>query len=155
MLLFLVWLVISDLYLFHLIVLLNPVLSCSKSLLSFLVDKVAIKTYNFVSGILNVASVELSIAATAGFPPWVGTASLVPLLVNKQFSDYVKIRFIWQLNNGMSSVLQKLIKCLNGTTISTSFSVLLPVILVLQQKYFESLVEQFMLLFVRLSGSSL
>ena len=50
-----------------------------------------------------------------------GSASLVALLVNKQFSDHVKIRFISQLINGMSSVLQKLLKCFNGTTISTFF----------------------------------
>ena len=51
--------------------------------------------------------------------------------------------FISQLINGMSSVLQKLLKCFNGTTISACFSVLLPsnfpVILVLYSKDFESL----------------
>ena len=41
---FCVRVVISDLYLFHLIVLLNPVLYCSKSVLSFLVDKVTTGT---------------------------------------------------------------------------------------------------------------
>ena len=53
----LVWLVISDLYLFHLIVLLNPDFNCSKKLLSSFVDKVTTGTYNFVSVILNVAPV--------------------------------------------------------------------------------------------------
>ena len=98
-----------------------------------------------MSVILNVAFVELSTAATAGFPPWAGTASLVALLVNTHFSDYDKIRFISQLINGMSSVLQKLLKYFNGTTISASFVVLtpsnFPVMLVLQSKDFETLME--------------
>ena len=55
--------------------------------MSFSFDKVTTGTYNFVSVILNVAFVGLSIAATAGFPPWAGTASLVALLVNTQFLD--------------------------------------------------------------------
>ena len=48
-------------------VILNPVLNCSKNLLSSLVERVTTGTYNFVSVILNVAFVGLSIAATAGF----------------------------------------------------------------------------------------
>ena len=91
--LFLVWLVISDLYSFHVIVLLNPVLNFSKSFLSFSVNKVTTGTCNFVSVILNVAFVGLSIPATAGFPPWAGTGSHVALLVNTQFSNHVNIYF--------------------------------------------------------------
>ena len=72
-----------------------------------------------MSVILNVTFVGLSIAATAGFAS--GSASLVALLVNTQFSDYVEIRFVSQLINGISSVLQKLLKCFNGTTILTSY----------------------------------
>ena len=75
----LVWLVISDLYLFHLIVLLNPGFNCSKTLLSSLVDKATTGTYNFVAFILNLAFVGFLNAATAGFPPWAGTASIVAL----------------------------------------------------------------------------
>ena len=82
--------------------------------------------YNFVPVILNIAFVGLLILDTAGFPPWAGTASLAAVLVNTQLSDHVKIRFISQLINGIFSVLQKLLKYFNGTTISTSFSVLLP-----------------------------
>ena len=119
--LFRVWLVISDLYLFHLIVLLDPVLNCSKSVLSFSVDEVTTGTYNFTSVILNVAFVGLLIAAIAS-----KSASLVALIVNTQCSDYAKIRLISLLINGMSSILQKLLKYLNGTTMSASFSVLLP-----------------------------
>ena len=92
-----------DLYLFHLIVLLNPVLNCSKSVFSFSVDKVTTGTYSFTSVILNVAFVGLLIAATARSAS--GSASLVALLVNTQFSDHVKIRFILLLINGMSNIL--------------------------------------------------
>ena len=42
-------LVISDLCLFLFIALLNPDFSCSKNLLSSLVDKVTTGTYNFAS----------------------------------------------------------------------------------------------------------
>ena len=67
-------------------------------------------TYNFASLILNVAFVGLLTAATAGFVP--RSASLVALLVITKFSDQLKIRFISQLINGISSVLQKLLKFL-------------------------------------------
>ena len=56
-LLFIVWLDISDLYLFHLIVLLSPVFNCFNNLLSFSADKVTTGIYNFVLVTLNVASV--------------------------------------------------------------------------------------------------
>ena len=101
----LVWLVISDLYLFHLIVLLNPDYNCSKKLISTFVNKLRTRTYNIVSVILNIAFARLLILDTAGFPPWAGTASLVALLVNTQFSGHFKIRFISQLINGMPSIL--------------------------------------------------
>ena len=98
-----------------------------------------------MSATLNVAFVGLSIAASAGFAS--GSASLVALRANTQFLDHVKLRFISQLINDMSSVLEKLLKCFNGTTISTAFSVLLllpsyfHVILVLYSKDFESSIE--------------
>ena len=69
------------------IVFLNPDFNCSKKLLSSFVEKVTTGTYNFVSVILNVALLTL---VTAGFSAWAGTASLVALLVNKQFSDHVR-----------------------------------------------------------------
>ena len=62
-----------------------------------------------MSVILNVAFVGLLALVTSGFSPWAGTASLVVLLVNTQFSDHVKIRFYSQLINGIFSVLQKLV----------------------------------------------
>ena len=122
---FLVWLDIFDLYSFHLIVLSNPAFNCSKSLLPFSANKVTIGTYNFVSFVLKVVFVGLLILSTAGSAS--GSASLVALLVIIQFSDQVRVTDTPQLINGMSSVLQILLKYFNGTTISTSsFSTWLP-----------------------------
>ena len=56
-------------------------------------------TYSFVSVILNFEFVGLLTAITAGSAP--GSASLFVLLVNTQFSDQVKIRFISQLINSL------------------------------------------------------
>ena len=109
-LLFCVWLVISDLYLFHLMVLLNTALNCSKSILSFSVDKVTTGTYNFVSVILNIAFIgEVSLR--------VFVLALFSMLVITQFSDQVKIKDTSQLINGIFKVLQKLLKYFNGTAI--------------------------------------
>ena len=54
------------LYLFHFIVLLNPIFNCSKDFVSFSFDKVTTGTYNFVSVILNSNPVGATIA---GSPP--------------------------------------------------------------------------------------
>ena len=78
--------------LFHLIVLLILLLIVPRVFLSFSVNKVTPRTYNFVSVILNVAFVGLSIATTARFAS--GSGSFVALFVNTQFSNHVKIRFI-------------------------------------------------------------
>ena len=56
---------ICDLYLFHFIVLLNPVFNCSKSFASFSFHKVTTETYNSVSVILNVAPDGATIARLA------------------------------------------------------------------------------------------
>ena len=72
-------------------------------------------TYNFVSVILYFAAVGLLTAATAGSASW--SASFVALLVITQFSDQVQIRFISQLTNGITSILQKMLKCFIGATI--------------------------------------
>ena len=72
-------LVISDLCLFHFIALLNPDFSCSKNLLSSLVDKVTTGTYNFASFIWNVAFFWTFIASITGSA--LGFASPVALLV--------------------------------------------------------------------------
>ena len=80
-----VYLVIPDLYLFHLIVLLNPVFNCFNDLLSSWVDKATAGTYNSVSFILKVVSVGLLNATTTGSVS--GSASLVAQLVITQFLD--------------------------------------------------------------------
>ena len=77
-------------------VLLHPVLNCSKRLLPFSVNKVTTATYNFVSVFWNVA--------------FVGEVSL-----------QVKIKDTSQLINEISKVLQKLLRYFNGTAISNSF----------------------------------
>ena len=78
-------------------VLLNPDFKCSKSLLSSSIHKVITGTYNFASFFLNVAFIGLLTAVSE---------SLIALLVFTQFSDQVKIRFISQLINIISNVLQ-------------------------------------------------
>ena len=84
-LLFLVLLDISDLYLFHLIVLLNPVFSCCNRFLLPWAEKVTTGTYNSWSVILNVTPVGEFIAGFARFSPCVGTAVYVVILVKTQF----------------------------------------------------------------------
>ena len=74
------------------IVLLNPVLNCFKSVLSFSVDKVTTGTYNFTSVILNVA--------------FVGEVSLFVFVItllsrNYTVSDQVKIKDTSQLINSI------------------------------------------------------
>ena len=77
-LLVLVYLVLSDLYLFHFKVILNPDFICSKSLSSPVV-KVTTGTYNAISFILDVASVEiLTVASTRSA---LGSTSLVASFV--------------------------------------------------------------------------
>ena len=93
---------ISDLHLFYLLVLSNPVFNCSGSLSSSSVDKATTGTYNFVSAISNVAFVGLLTATTSGLAS--GSASLVALLVITQFSNQVKIKDTSQSINGISSV---------------------------------------------------
>ena len=77
--LFLVWLDISEPYLFHLI---DLFLIVWIILLLFSVNKVTIGTYKFVSIILNVAFIGALIPST-GLSP--ATASVYALLVNTQF----------------------------------------------------------------------
>ena len=104
-----VWLEISDLYLFHLIVLLNPNFSCFKSLLSSFDDNVTTVTYSIKSFILIVAFVGAFIAGKLLF----ASAVLVAFLVIAQFSNQVKVKDTLQLINVISSVLQKLLTCFN------------------------------------------
>ena len=108
-----------DMYLFHLIVLLNLVFNFSQILLSSWADKVTTGTYSFVSVILNVAFNGSLIPSNAGLAS--GTALQYALLVNTQFSLQVKIKDTSQLINAISSVLQKLLRYFNGATTLTSF----------------------------------
>ena len=59
-------------------------------------------TYNFVSIILNTASVGLLTAAITGSASVL--SSFAALLIITKFSDQVKTRFISELINGMFSV---------------------------------------------------
>ena len=72
-----------------------------------------------MSVILNVAFVGLLVLVTAGSAS--RSASLVAWLVNTQFSDQDKVKDTSQLINGMFNVLQKFLKCSNGTKNSTFF----------------------------------
>ena len=91
----------SNWYLFQLIVLLIPDFNCWSNYALSWVDNVTTGTKSFVSVIANlIAPVELVIT---------------------QVDDQVKMRLTSQLINGISRVLQKLLKYFNGTIISTSF----------------------------------
>ena len=87
-----------------------------------MVDKVTTGTYNFVSVIAN-------------FP------SPIELVITQPL-DHFDIRLTSQLINGISSVLQKLLKYFSGTIISTSFVLpaarVFPVIFTLYLNYSES-----------------
>ena len=103
----LVYLVISDLYLFHLTVLLNYDFSCFKNLLSISVDRVTTDTCNFASFILNVAFDGVFITGIAGSALGL-LAVCVIISIKTQFLDQVKVRDTLQLLKGMSKVLQQL-----------------------------------------------
>ena len=90
-----------DSCLFQLIVFLNLDFSCCSNFSLSLVDKVTTGTYNFVSVIAN-------------FP------SPVELVITQSL-DHVNIRLTSRLINGISCVLQKLLKYFSSTIMSTSF----------------------------------
>ena len=111
-------------------VFLNPDFNFSKSFMSFSFDKVPTGTYNFVTFILNVVSDGATIAGSASASTAISTKT--------QFLDQVRAISTSQFINGVSKLLQKLLKCFNGTTTSASvneslFSVF-PTILVLYLK---------------------
>ena len=97
-------------YLFHFIVLLNPDFNCSNSFWSFSADKVTTGTYNLQSVISNFAG---ELIAAAG-----GPLKALPTSAHSFYQD--KITVISQLINGMSKLLQKLPKYVNGIAILTS-----------------------------------
>ena len=57
----------------------------------------------------------------------VGTWFATVTASKKQFADQVRISLISQFINGISSVLQKLLRYFNGTIISVSFLLFFPV----------------------------
>ena len=64
-------------FLLHLIILLNAVFNCSKSLLSSSVDTVTAETYIFVSVTLNITPAGASVADLAGLSSCGSTAACV------------------------------------------------------------------------------
>ena len=93
--------VICDLYLFHIISLLNPDFKLVNNLVSLSLDKVTAGTYNLQSVILSVAPVE----ALSLLPP---PMSLCSKLVITQFLSHFNSKDTSQLINGIFSALQKL-----------------------------------------------
>ena len=96
--------VVLDWNLFQLTVFLKHDNNCFNSFRLSWVDKVTTGTWNFVSGIVNVRSWFAAVPAN-----------------KDNFFDQVYIRLIPQLNNGISSVLQKLLRYFSGTITSASF----------------------------------
>ena len=99
---------ICDLYLFHLISLVNPDFKFVNSLISSSLDKVTIGIYNLQSFITKLTPVEE--------PSLLGPApiKLSSKLVITQFLSHFNSKDISQLINGMLNALQKLPKYFNG-----------------------------------------
>ena len=97
-------------YLFQSTVLLKPDSNCFNSFLFSWVDKVIARTWHFLSVILNVGTPFATVAATRVL-----------------FLKHVNWRVILELIEGISSVLQKLLRYFNGTIISSFFVPTLPV----------------------------
>ena len=112
----LVWLVIFDLYLVHLIFLLNPVFNYCNNLFSSPVDKITTEMYNFASLTLNVAPVGASVAG--GIP--CALAAVVVISAKTQFIEQVNVKNTSQLTCGIFNVFEKLLRCFNGTENSAS-----------------------------------
>ena len=108
--------VICDLYLFHIISLLNPDFKLVNNLISLSLDKVTTGMYNLQSFIANVAPVG-ALSLTTG-----GPASTCPSskLVIMQFLFHFSSEDTSQLINGIFSALQKLPKYFNGIANSIS-----------------------------------
>ena len=102
-----------DLYLFHIISLLNPDFKLVNNLISSSLDKVTAGTYDLQSFIASVAPVgTLSLLR----PPM----PLCSKLVITQFLSYLNSKDTSQLINGIFSALQQLSKYFNGIANSTS-----------------------------------
>ena len=80
--------------------------------MSFSFDEVTTGMYNFVSVILNVAPDGGTIGGLR--------TAFTDISAKTQFFDHVKINSISQLINGISKLLQKLLKYFKGITTSAS-----------------------------------
>ena len=105
--------VFCDLYLFHIISLLNRDFKLVNNLISSSLDKVSTGTYNLQSFITSVAPV----GALSLLPP---PMSLCSKLVIMQFLPHFNSKDTSQLINGIFSALQELPKYFNGIANSTS-----------------------------------
>ena len=101
--------VICDLYLFHIISLLNPDFRLVNNLISSSLDKVTTGTYNLQSVISSVAPVVFPFIT--GGP---AATCLCSLLVITQFLFHFNSKDTSQLINGIFNALQKLLKYFNG-----------------------------------------
>ena len=107
------YVVICDLYLFHIISLLNPDFKLVNNLVLLSLDKVTAGTCNLQSVILSVAPV----GALSLFPP---PMFLCSKLVITQFLSHFNSKDTSQLINGIFSALQKLPRYFNDIVNSIS-----------------------------------
>ena len=106
--------VICDLYLFHIISLLNPDFKLINNLILSSLDKFTAGTYNLQSVIPSVVPV----GALSLLPP---PMSLCSKLVIMEFLSHFNSKDTSQLISGIFSALQKLPKYFNGIANSTSW----------------------------------
>ena len=116
-LLLIAYVLICDLYLFHIIYLANPDFKLVNSLISSSLDKVTTGTYNLQSVILSVAPVG-ALSLTTGGPT---STCLRSKLVITQLLFHFSSKNTSQLINGIFSALQKLPKYFNGIANSTFY----------------------------------
>ena len=102
--------VVCDLYLFHIISLLNPDFRLVNNLISSSLDKVTTGTFNLQSVIPSVGPVG-ALSLTTGGP---ASTCLRSKLVITQFLFPFSSKNTSQLINGIFSALQKLRKYFNG-----------------------------------------
>ena len=109
--------VICDLYLFHIVSLLNPDFRLVNNLISSSLDKVTTGTYNLQSVIASAAPVGALSLITVG----PASTCLRSKLVITQFLSHFNSKDTSQLINGIFSALQKLPRYFNGIANSISF----------------------------------
>ena len=109
--------VICDLYLFHIISLLNPDFKLVNNLISSSLDEVTTGLDNLHLSIVSAAPVR-TLSFTIGGP---ASTCLLSKLVIKQCLFYFSSEDTLELINGIFSALQKLPKYFNGIANFTSF----------------------------------